>query len=125
MGFDAFLQITLYFKNGRPYFYLKGEQVFDMAQIPTIPEEFRNFEQLRGFGYMALLLSTKGTKSYRDDNREITDIHIGGIVPDYDKMTASSCYEEDDITHAEFVEFKRFCDWVRETGVDYTYYMSY
>jgi hypothetical protein len=125
MGFDAYVQITLYFKNGRPYFYLNGEQEFDLTKIPSIPEEFRDFEQLRGYGYMALLTSTKDTNSYRDDKREITEIPIDEIVPDYDTMTASSCYEEGDITHTEFVEFQRFCDWVRKTGVDFTYYMSY
>ena len=125
MTFDAFVYLPIFFKKGRSFFIRNHEEVYDLTQIPTIPEEFRDFETLRGFGYMALLLSTQGMKSYSGDDRELTEIPIYTIVPDYDTMKSSPYYNDDDITHAEFSEFKRFCDWVRETGVEYNYYMTY
>ena len=120
MGFDAFIQVTIHFKNGRPYFYRTNyEEVYDLTQIPMIPEEFREFETLRGHSWRALL---DGDKKYTD---HITEIGVKDIFPDYVKMCKHDSYEEDDFTEEDVEKFKTFCDWVRGTGVNYTYSMSW
>lgn len=124
MGFDAFLQVTIHFKKGRPYFLRNNEEIYDLSQIPTIPEEFREYEALRGHSWRALLESTDSPEEfYRDPDSAA--INIVTIFPNYDNMCGHYSYYEGDFTEEDVQKFKVFCDWVRGTGVDFYYYMSW
>jgi hypothetical protein len=124
MGFDASIQIPVYFKNGRPYFIRNHEEVYDLSQSPKIPDEFLEFESLQGYSWKALLDSTEGywDKGY---DSSITEISIATIFPDYDIMSSDRIYRSGDFTEADVQKFKEFCDWVRGTGVDFTYILSW
>ncbi len=121
MGFDAFIQVLIHFGSGRPYFFHNNLTVYDLSQIPKIPDEFLEFEALRGHSWRALLESTPDENYGSDD----TLIEINTIFPDYKTMCEHESYVEDDFTEADVQKFKAFCDWVRGTGVEFYYFMSW
>lgn len=116
MGFDAYLQLTMRFEKGRPYFYNPvAEKEFDLSRIPTIPEEFQCFEKLRGWSYGALLSPEPNS----------TEVELTSFEPSYEKMVTDATYTEGDISLEEFHHFVRFCEWARSTGIDFKYVLSY
>ena len=122
MGFDAEFVITLYFKHGNPYFIRNYEEVYDLSQIPKLPEEFYKYESLRGYSWKALLESSYHDNEYSPST---TEIPIGIIDPDYNNMCSNPNYADGDFTEEDVQHFAAFCDWVRKTGVEYTYKLSW
>jgi hypothetical protein len=115
MGFDAYLQLTMRFEKGRPYFYKPGVlKVFDLTKIPKIPEEFQRFEELHGWSYGALL---------SPEPNEM-EIDLTTFEPSYMNMVADPTYVGG-ISVEEFQLFEKFCEWVRSTGLDFKYMLSY
>lgn len=116
MGFDAYLEVPIMFKAGKPYFYDRvGNMEFDLSKIPVIPEEFRCFETLRGWNWGALL-SVEGDKVMVD---------LSSFTPSFEKMKEDPTYTEGDISLETFEHFEAFCQWVCDTGIEYRYHMSY
>lgn len=119
MGFDANLAITLWFHNGRPYFYTRDFKMeFDTAKLPTIPEEFQKFESLRGWHWSFLL---DCDDSYIHTNG-CTQISVNDIQLDLEKIKELD--EEQLITEELFHEFLAFCTWVKGTGLNFVYNCS-
>ena len=115
MGLDAYVYVQLYFEKGRPYFYNPmAEKEFDLSKIPTIPEEFQCFETLRGWSYGALLSPESNS----------TEVDLTSFKPSYMMMKADPTYEGG-ISMEEFQHFEKFCEWVRSTGVEFKYVLSY
>ena len=116
MGFDAYLEVSIMFKGGKPYFYDRsGNMEFDLSKIPVIPEEFQCFEVLRGWSWGALL-AVEGDK---------VNVDLSSFTPSFEKMKADPTYREGDISQETFEHFEAFCRWVCDTGIEYRYTMSY
>ena len=127
MGFDAWIQVKIYFKKGRPFFLRDDgkaiEEVYDLTQIPEIPERFHEFESLRGHSWRALLESNPDMEGMYDS--EATQILIPSIHPDYKTMTEHESYCEEDFTEEDIQKFKEFCDWTRGTKLEFYYIMCW
>jgi hypothetical protein len=118
MGFGACINIDINFDGatGRPYVYKNGEKCFDMTQVPTIPDEFKEFIKLSGWEWCAYM------PSYMDGEEDwtiTTDIPSYQEVCEYEHMSVDG----NDPYHSEelYNKFKSFLKWVEATGLNYYY----
>jgi hypothetical protein len=125
MGFGAKLHIAISIDeaSGRPYVWKKtgpeyddcSEKVFDMSQLPTIPEEFKEFIKLSGWEWTAYM------PSVMDGEDEWT---LTSGIPFYEEVCEDEHMMSDDGPYhskEDYNKFKAFLEWAENTGFDYCY----
>lgn len=135
MGFDANLEVVLYYEGGRPFFYsqemrpkwsdtglsieqhLVSKKEFDLSKLPTLPAEFQSFEKLRGWSFGAVFLNVK-----EDDS--VDTLYLDTLELSYENVKKHPEFD-DDISPELFEKFKNFCTWAKQTGIWFYYRVSY
>ena len=119
MGFDIAISCALSVcqESGRPYFIgINGVKVFDLMQIPEVPQEYRRFLNLHGSIFYEY------TRSFGKDETTVDAAVFFERFPPWDEV---ECEEGETWTSLDHNKFYSSMEWFAHADVNYIVSWSY